>query len=187
MPKKLPKPTFAELVAQYRTDPESVHDCPRIYKKDPKPNVNTCAIRITEGLVLALGLIESRTKIGALTKGGGDGKSFLLGPYGYKANLCPHGIGRGAKDVAEFLREHWGKPTFEVDQVTNAARAALLADPTKTDADLVPPEIVGKTGAIAFIKIDGYGGQGHMDVWNQSRAVGSAYFRCRKVWFWQLE
>ncbi|MEZ4314694.1 MAG: hypothetical protein R3F14_42305 [Polyangiaceae bacterium] len=106
---RFPKPAFDDLVANYKTDPESVHDCPRIYTKNPI-NINTCAIRITEALVLANHLIESRVKIAGLTTKGGTGKGFLLGNYGYRANLCPHGIGRGATDVGYFLTEHWGKP-----------------------------------------------------------------------------
>ncbi|MEZ4297106.1 MAG: T6SS effector amidase Tae4 family protein [Polyangiaceae bacterium] len=165
---RFPKPAFDDLVANYKTDPESVHDCPRIYTKNPI-NINTCAIRITEALVLANHLIESRVKIAGLTTKGGTGKGFLLGNYGYRANLCPHGIGRGATDVGYFLTEHWGKPNH-----------------TWLAPGEPPKEIDGLTGVLCFAKIPGYSGQGHMDVWNKTDAVGHAYWDSQKVFFWKL-
>lgn len=166
---RFPKPSFDDLVKSYETDPETVHDCPRIHTKNPV-NINTCAIRITEGLVIANGLIESRVKIAQLTKGGGSGKEFLLGKYNFRANLCPHGIGRGATDVGYWLVEQWGKPTH-----------TWLA-PNDT-----PKELDGLTGVLCFVKIPGYGGQGHMDVWNKTAAVGHAYWNSQKVLFWKVE
>ena len=168
---KLRKPVFKDLLDNYKTEPTSVHDCPRIYTKDASgmPNVNTCAVRISEGIVIALGLVANRTKIGQLAKSG-DGKAFLLGKYGYRDTLCPHGIGRGARDVAYFLQEQWGKPTHSFKDLNGTT----------------PPELADKTGVISFIKIPGYGGQGHMDVWNKTDAVGHAYFNSEKVLFWQL-
>lgn len=166
---RFPKPTFDDLLATYRTDPESVHDCPRIYTKHPI-NINTCAIRMTEALVLANGLVDSRVQIGQLTLKGGNGKGFLLGKYGYRANLCPHGIGRGATDVGYFLAEHWGKPTL-----------------TFLTPNEPPKEIQDRTGVLCFVKIPGYSGQGHMDVWNRTAAVGHGYWNSQKVLFWALE
>jgi hypothetical protein len=173
---KLAKPAFEELKASYRVDPASVHDCPRIYTKtDGIPDANTCAIRFSEALVIALGLIDSRKAIGDLGRGSsrlgasGNGKTRLLGPYGYKNLLCPHGIARGARDMAYFLKEQWGKP-------------AEFARPREA-----PKDMIGKTGAVSFITIDGYSGQGHMDLWDKTAAVGAAYFDCAKCWFWQLD
>lgn len=169
---KLSKPTFQKLLDNYNVNPSSVHDCPRIYQKDEigNPNVNTCAVRFTEALVIALGLVDTRTKIGSLTHGGGDGRAFLLGHYNYRDLLCPHGIARGARDVAYFLKEQWGAPT------------KTFLKPGKE-----PEEIKGMQGAISFIKIPGYGGQGHMDLWNKTACAGHGYFGADKVWFWRLE
>ena len=164
---KFPKPAFADLLASYKTEPESVHDCPRLYTKPV--SINTCAIRITEALAIANRLIASRAKISQLNRGGGDGSAFLLGKYHYKANLCPHGIGRGAADVAYWLREQWGAPTFEWKK-----------------PDSAPDKLSDLTGVLSFIKIPGYDGQGHMDVWNKSDAVGHAYWDSAKVFFWKL-
>ena len=173
---KLPKPSFRALVDVYRTDATSVHDCPRFYQKGAGDvsiggrHLSTCAIRFTEALVLALELVKSRAEIAALTSRGGDGRQFLLGPYGYKAMLCPHGIGRGASDVANFLIEQWGLPTH------------TFLEPKK-----MPSKLVDQTGAIAFIKIPIYGGQGHMDLWDKTECRGQAFFGAKKVLFWKLD
>lgn len=164
---RFPKPPFEALLEHYKTDPESVHDCPRLYSKPI--SINTCAIRITEALVLANRLVKSRVAISQLTSRGGDGKGFLLGKYGYKANLCPHGIARGAADTAYFLQEQWGRATY-----------------TWPTQEWVPYEIMDQTGVISFIQIPGYSGQGHMDVWNKTECVGSAYWNSKKIMFWKL-
>ena len=166
---RFPKPAFADLLASYSTDAESVHDCPRIYTKDPI-NINTCAIRISEALVIANALVESRVKIAQLTLKGGNGKGFLLGKYGYRANLCPHGIGRGATDVGYFLSEQWGKPTH-----------------TFLTPNEPPKELLDLTGVLCFVKIPGYSGQGHMDVWDRNSAVGHGYWNSQKVLFWKVD
>lgn len=166
---RFPKPSFDDIVKNYHVDPETVHDCPRLYTKNPV-SLNTCAIRITEALVIANALIANRVLIGGLTTRGGDGKGFLLGKYNFRANLCPHGIGRGATDVGFFLGEHWGKPTH-----TFLAPGAM------------PAELDGLTGVLCFAKIPNYSGQGHMDVWNKTDAIGHAYWDAQKVMFWKVE
>lgn len=88
---RFPKPSFDALVLNYDTRPESVHDCPFIYRKNPV-SINTCAVRMSEALVLANGLVESREALTALTNKAGDGKRQLLGKFGYLANLCLHGL-----------------------------------------------------------------------------------------------
>jgi hypothetical protein len=93
---RFPKPAFDDLVASDETDPETVHDCPRIHTRNPV-DIHTCAIRITEALVIANGLIENR------------------------------------------------------------------------------------------VKIPGYSGQGHMDVWNRTAPVGHACWDSQKVLFWKVE
>lgn len=166
---RFPKPSFDELVKNYNTEAETVHDCPRIYTKNPV-NINTCAIRMTEALVIANGLIDNRVKIAQLTTAGGTGKGFLLGHYDFRANLCPHGIGRGAADVGYWLAEQWGRPTH------------TFLQPKTT-----PKELQNLTGVLCFVKIPTYGGQGHVDVWNRTDAVGHAYWESQKVLFWALQ
>jgi hypothetical protein len=165
------RPSFDALFRNYETEPESVHDCPFIHRKNPI-NVNTCAIRMAEALVIANGLIESREAIAALTNKAGSGKGFLLGQLGYRANLCPHGIARGARDLAEYLRQQWGAPTLSW-----AARE--VATP--------PDEVLGQTGLVAFIKLRTYTGQGHIDLWNETSAVGHDDWDALDVCFWRLD
>ncbi len=174
MPERFPKPSFDALVASYETDRDTVHDCPALYGQKPVPAyINTCALRVAEALVLATGLVASREAITALTSRAGNGKAFLLGRYGYAANLCPHGIARGPRDLADFLRKEWGPPS-----VTWASRAG---------EDDAPEEAREQRGVIAFVKIPSYKGQGHIDVWNAGEAIGHAYWNAGEIFLWRLE
>ena len=169
---RFPTPTFADLIASYSTDRESVHDCPFIYRKHPI-NINTCAIRMAEALILANGLIESREAITAQSPRYSNGKGFLMGKYGYAANLCPHGVARGAGDLGNFLRTHWGPPT--------------LCFPAQPEVLTAPEEMAGRTGLVVFLKLPNYQGQGHIDLWNQSDCVGAAHWDAQKSYFWQID
>jgi hypothetical protein len=165
------KPSFDALLASYETDPESVHACPFIHTKDPV-NVNTCAIRLGEALVLAAGLAADRDAIEALTRGAGDGHAFLLGRYGYRALLCPHGISRGAHDLAAFLRAQWGEPT----------RTWIAQEGDQN----VPNDALGLKGVIAFVGIPTFAGQGHIDLWSDDAPVGHQYWNSREILLWEL-
>jgi hypothetical protein len=165
-----PKPSFDALVLNYDTKPESVHDCPFIYRKNPI-SINTCAVRMAEALVLANGLAPSREAITGLTNKAGNGKRLLLGKYGYVANLCPHGVARGARDLADFLRQQWGTPSLSW-----SARKETTP----------PEELMGQTGLVAFIKVPTYAGQGHIDLWNETGPVGHASWNALQVFFWKL-
>jgi hypothetical protein len=166
-----PKPSFDTLIANYQTDPESVHDCRFIHSKNPV-NVNTCAIRMGEALVIANGLVASREAIAALTDKAGDGRTFLLGRYDYPALLCPHGVSRGAGDVATFLRRQWGEP-----DKTWTAQAA---------EDAIPDDARGLRGVLAFEGIPGYSGQGHMDLWDENGPAGHQYWNAGRIDLWVL-
>lgn len=163
------KPKFADLLTNYRTEPTSVHDCKLI---DPTQDaINTCAARMSEALVLANGIVATRAAIGNLGTGKGDGAAFLLGKYGYGrfGKLCPHGIGRGAQDVAAFLAHHWGSRSQGWPAQASAPDAAK-----------------GKKGIIVFMKIPGFSGQGHIDLWNDDAAVGHAYWDAETIWLWVI-
>lgn len=209
--KKFPKPAYADLFDNYERNALTVHDCTRLYRKsggtvyvrghgpasgkpaDELLQFNTCAARLSEALVISLELVASRAAITALTRRGGNGKSFLLGKYDYRNNLCPHGIARGARDLAYFLRDQWGNPTMSWKRTASSA-LSVASDPEEehdTTFDY-PTKLAGQTGVIAFIKIPGYDGQGHMDLWNKTdlRAnTGSwpRYGNSQKVWFWRLD
>ena len=165
-----PKPSFDALALNYDTRPESVHDCPFIYRKNPV-SINTCAVRMAEALAIANGLAPSREAITALTAKTGNGKRLLLGKFGYAANLCPHGVARGAGDLADFLRQQWGAPSLSW-----SARKEITP----------PEEVMGQTGLVAFIKLPTYAGQGHIDLWNETGPVGHAHWDALKVYFWKL-
>ena len=170
---RFPKPSFSDLLANYSTDRESVHDCPYIYRKHPI-NINTCAIRMAEALILANGLAESREAIGKLTPRYGNGKSFLMGKYGYLANLCPHGVARGAGDLGNFLRQQWGPPT-------------LCFTTPQAEPLTAPEEMLGRQGLVVFVKLPSYAGQGHIDLWNHSDAVGAGHWDAKRSMFWALD
>jgi len=159
------------MVAAYDTDPESVHACPALHTKNPV-NVNTCAIRMGEALVIANGLVADRDEIEALTRGSGAGHAFLLGRYGYRALLCPHGISRGAHDVADFLRAQWGAPS--------------RAWTSQEDGETAPEDAQGRKGVIAFVGIPTFSGQGHVDLWNVEGPVGHQYWNSREILLWDL-
>ncbi|NUP11607.1 MAG: hypothetical protein HOW73_36640 [Polyangiaceae bacterium] len=166
--KRFTKPRFDALLMHYSTDPETVHTCAILNPTAADDGINTCAARLSEALCLANGLATDRTKIRGSNKKGDVYP--LLGPYNYKlfGNLCNHGIARGARDLGDFLTHHWGQPKA----YSNLAGA--------------PAEIQDKTGVLCFVKIPGYSGQGHVDVWNKSDCVGHGYWDSAKVWFWEL-
>lgn len=161
---EFPKPSFSVLLDDYRVDPGSIHSCPSLGS-----GFNTCAIRMSEALVLANGLARDRAEIASLRGNDRTGRSLLLGLYEYQRNLCPHGLARGAQDLAAFLRQHWGN------------RNMGWAKPGR-----VPQKIMNTTGVIAFFDIPSYSGQGHIDLWNRTAAVGSAYWDAKVIWYWTL-
>ncbi|MBK6514146.1 MAG: hypothetical protein IPG04_08505 [Polyangiaceae bacterium] len=165
---RFPKPSFTALLEHYKTDAETVHTCAILNPTEQADGINTCAARLSEALCLANALATDRAKIRAGTKK--NDVYPLLGPYNYRlfGNLCNHGIARGARDLGEFLQHHWGQPK------------------SFTSLEGAPPEIQDKTGVLCFIKIPGYSGQGHVDVWNKASCVGSGYRNSSKVWFWEL-
>jgi len=36
------------------------------------------------------------------------------------------------------------------------------------------------------MKIPGFGGQGHIDLWDNNAAVGDAYWDAQTIWMWTL-
>ena len=144
-------------------------------------------------------LISDRASITALCERG-DGREWLLGRYGYKTNLCPHGIARGAADLAHFLREHWGDPvTFHRPGLTAPTpvldhtgaepedQGLAPANEHERARDNVAPKLSQLQGLIAFIDIDRDRAQGHIDIWNLTECKGHEFWNARKIYFWKLE
>lgn len=166
---KFSRPAFSDLLASYRTPPSSVHDCALL---DPTQDaVDTAAARLSEALVIANRIARDRAEIAAQGKGHGSGAAFLLGNHGYArfGRLCPHGIARAAQDLGAFLENHWGARTLGWQNLTEA-----------------PAAIKDRTGVVLFMKLPGRSGQGHVDLWNKTAAVGHAYWNAETVSFWHL-
>ena len=49
-----------------------------------------------------------------------------------------------------------------------------------------PAGISGRKGVVCFMNIPGYGGQGHIDVWDGSQTKTGAYWDSQTIWFWEL-
>lgn len=166
---RFPKPRFEDLLKHYKTDPETVHTCAILNPTENPDGINTCAARMSEALCISNNLVADRNTIRAHRR---SGDTFpLLGPYNYRlfGNLCDHGIARGARDLGEFLAHSWGAPRE-------------FPSPNGE----IPAEVMGKHGVVCFVRIPGYGGQGHIDLWNGSDCVGHGYWTSMKVWFWKL-
>ena len=125
-------------------------------------------MRMSEALCIATGLVRDRVTLSQMAELG-DGRDVMLGKFGYKADLCAHGMARNAADLAYFLLENWGRPV-EFHRPDDA-----------------PHEITDRTGLLAFIDIDGVREKGHVDLWDGSACFGKAYWTCRKVFWWKLD
>lgn len=105
----------------------------------------------------------SRALIGA----GFPKSKFKSGSYTGK--LCPHGYARGAQDLAAMLGRIWGR------------RTVGWASPGG-----VPEGASAYKGVICFMNIPGYGGQGHIDLWNGSTTKTGAYWGSETIWLWNM-
>lgn len=185
---KFPKPIFDELKRHYDTKPESVHECSRIYRKTTaEADVYTSAMRMCEALALATRLVRARADIPALNEVGGDGRSLLFGDYGYKANLCPHGLGRGARDVAFFLQDNWGRPTQEWLDVRTIFDTETKDRSVPTHLETIFKELKDRIGIVGFFNITGFPGQGALALFDREMFIGTPYWECRTMKFWKLD
>jgi len=83
-------------------------------------------------------------------------------------NICgPHGNKRGAQDLAAVLKTAFGG----IDKSPKNAQ-----------------EINAKKGIICFLGISGYGGQGHITLWENNECIDkSSYWESSPlIWFWRL-
>jgi hypothetical protein len=169
---KFPTPIFDLLTTFFRADPQSTHICRKgVMHGAPSP-AETSAARMSEALCLANGILRSRASLLEQVDRG-DGKHAMLGNYGYKADMCAHGMARGAMDLAYFLVEHWGQPYS-------------VAEPTKETAK--DHELTSRTGVIAFLNLQGEPrASGHIDLWEGSKCIGKPHWNCRKMMFWKLD
>jgi len=87
----------------------------------------------------------------------------------YPGKVCPHGYARGAQDLAAFLANVWG------------GRNLGWNAPGST-----PKDVKGRKGLVAFMRIPGFGGQGHIDLWDGSATKTGDYWDSETIWFWDL-
>ncbi len=87
----------------------------------------------------------------------------------YTGKVCPHGYARGAQDMGAFLQRAWGN------------RDKGWAAP-----GTVPSDASGVRGLVCFMNIPGFGGQGHIDLWDGSNTKTGAYWDSKTIWLWRL-
>lgn len=88
-------------------------------------------------------------------------------------NVCPHGYVRGAQDLASILQ--------------SSAGFGMRNFGWNASADANPPKgALGKKGLVCYMNMPGFGGQGHIDLWDGTDAVGSAYWNAATIWMWNL-
>jgi len=88
---------------------------------------------------------------------------------GFPRNQCPHGYLRGAQDLGAALKTAWGVRDFGWAASSGA-----------------PKTSTGVQGVICFMNIPGFGGQGHIDLWDKDHAIGDAYWDAGTIWLWRL-
>jgi Type VI secretion system (T6SS), amidase effector protein 4 len=88
-------------------------------------------------------------------------------------NVCPHGYVRGAQDLGAVLQSSAGFGSRQFGWNGSASGTP-------------PAAALGKKGLVCYMTIPGFGGQGHIDLWDGSEAVGSAYWNAATIWMWTL-
>ncbi len=185
---KFPKPIFNELKRYYDDKPESVHECSRIYRKrTAEADTYTSAMRMCEALILSTRMVRSRADIPALNEFGGDGRALLMGRYNYRANLCPHGLGRGARDVAFFLQDHWGRATEQWLDVESVVQAEHGSGSVPLHLETIFRQLKGRLGLVGFFGIKDVSGQGALALFDKDVFVGKPHWNCRTMKFWKLD
>jgi len=117
---------------------------------------NTCALRMSEALIAT--------------------EPTLLAIFqDSKKNVCSHGYIRGAQQLGavlaypKVLGKHskgWSKPSAY--------------------SHVAPGDAAGLQGIIMYATIPGYDGEGHIDLLENGKAVGSSYWDAKTIWFWKI-
>lgn len=89
-------------------------------------------------------------------------------------NKCPHGYIRGAQDLAAILAlpSIWGARTLGWNAQSNGT---------------APANAIGQKGVVCYMNIPGFGGQGHIDLWDDKVPVGDSYWDAETIWMWVLK
>ena len=100
--------------------------------------------------------------------------AFLDAFKSSRNNVCPHGYMRGAQDLAAVLS---GPRVFAQRDYGWSAQA---------DKTAAPAEAQGVKGIVCYMKIPGFDGQGHIDLWDGKKPVGHARWDAQTIWLWKL-
>jgi len=87
----------------------------------------------------------------------------------YTGKVCSHGFARGAQDLGAFLRKVWG-----------------TRDLGWSAPGTAPANAANVKGIICFMNIPGFGGQGHIDLWDGTQTKTGAYWDSQTIWLWKL-
>ncbi len=90
-------------------------------------------------------------------------------------NKCPHGYIRGAQDLGAIL----AKPS-----VFGARDFGWNAQENRSTP---PDDAIGKKGIVCYMKIPDFSGQGHIDLWDETKPVGQEYWDAETIWMWTLK
>ena len=90
-------------------------------------------------------------------------------------NKCPHGYIRGAQDLGAILakRSVFGVRDFGWSAQENPHNP--------------PDDAIGKKGIVCYMNIPDFGGQGHIDLWDEAKPIGQAYWDAETIWMWTLK
>jgi len=66
------------------------------------------------------------------------------------------------------------------------ATREYLGKPEKFVIGNAETEIEGRKGIVAFIKVPGYEGGGHIDLIDECVCASDCYWDAREIWFWEL-
>ncbi|EKO3858959.1 MULTISPECIES: T6SS effector amidase Tae4 family protein [Vibrio] len=98
---------------------------------------------------------------------------FLTALKNSSKNKCSHGYLRGAQDLAAVL----GSPKVLGTRTLGWTSQANGQPPSNA---------IGKKGIVCYMNIPDFSGQGHIDLWDGTKAVGDAYWEAKTIWMWTL-
>ena len=143
---------------------------------DPSRYANTCAVRLSV-MFNTLGGNFKLTRDKA--KAAGIDPRRL--PYSRKTGWY---YILSAREMWTYV-EHWGGAPDA--QWPVGRRYKTSSDYNKDFDDKIKPEIEGRKGIVAFDKIFGYSGTGHVDIFNGSTlSAASSWYPCKKLKVWYV-
>ncbi len=142
---------------------------------NPDTYSNTCAIRMSI-MWNQLGGDYKITREKAKAAGLDPGRI----PYSRKTGFY---YILSAKEMWIYVEKYYGKPHMQWP--ANGRRFKTSAEFDEAYRTEIEPQISGRKGLVAFDKIFGYSGTGHVDVFNGTQLSDGSWYPCQalKVWF----